>query len=185
METVVQLPELLQLGWCERGLGDEPWFPSDPEPVRVVAETPVALAVLGAWAAYWRARDRPIVVDDRSKGPYAWRSGLLSALAGRFGRTVASNERRIQAHLATEEEIEPTLDRCRRVLHLDDVSSSLGDAALYFLSELLRNVFEHAGSPLGAFVSGGHFPQTGRTSFAVVDLGVTVPHHIQRRWKHQ
>jgi anti-sigma regulatory factor (Ser/Thr protein kinase) len=75
--------------------------------------------------------------------------------------------------------VEPILARVRRLLHLDHDSSM---AIAYCLSELLRNVFEHSGSELGAFVAAGYFPSSGRVTVSVADLGITVPAHIKRQF---
>jgi hypothetical protein len=184
---IVTLPKLLQLTWAETGPGPSGWFPpSVPDSVLEVhaAEPveyadPVAVAMVGAWAAQWSSLGVRIDVHDSVKSPYAWKSGLLSALAGRFGR-IAAPERQVQAHLREQTEIESLLGKLGPVLHLPDPATT--EAAQYCLSELLRNVFEHSGSVPGAFVGVGYFPKTDRVTIGVVDLGMTVPKHVSRRW---
>ena len=185
---IVNLPKLMQLTWAETGPEPCRWFPeSVPDGlIRVKCAAPVeyadpvAVAMFAAWAEIWTGRGVRIEIDESMQSPYAWRSGLLSAVAGRYGR-VATPERQVQAHLRDQSEIEAFLARLGPVLHVPDAATT--EAASYCLSELLRNVFEHSGSELGAYVAAGYFPRTDRVTIGVVDTGVTIPRHVSRTWE--
>jgi anti-sigma regulatory factor (Ser/Thr protein kinase) len=49
----------------------------------------------------------------------------------------------------------------------------------YIMSELVRNVLEHANSPIGAIVCAQYFKKTNRVSIGVVDLGVGIKKTIE------
>lgn len=180
------LPKLLRLEWCEAGLSGRAWdqVPVE-ESVKFLAVEPIAyvdpsaLAMLGAWAHQRKEAGGSIEIDESVRGLYAWRSGLLPALAGRFDTQVEASEHRFAVRVKHEWDIETALSPLRTVLHLDPETTN---AVIYCLSELLRNVFEHASSAPGAFLCASHFPKSGRVSLAVVDLGVTIPWHVARRW---
>lgn len=179
------LPRLLKLDWCTEALSDALWNGSDEESgvvIRALAPIeyvdPSALALLAAWGARMRERGVVVRIDDSAKSQYGWRVGLLTALAGKFPETVEASDHFVRARLRSELDIERALQHVRPVLHASEDES---DAVGYFLSELLRNVFEHAQSREGAFLAGGWFPNRGRVTLAVADLGLTVPVHFQRR----
>jgi len=192
-EVVARLPTKLQLDWCARGFDDVPWFLPGVEPhaagvdtrtIRISAERqpeaidPVALAVLAAWADHRKACGAITILDESAKSVHAYRGGLLRALVAKTasvaGPPVMAGKSRIltATHVSNSISIEPLLREIRPLLHLDKES---GEAVLYCFSELLRNVFEHSGSPRGAFVAAGHYPEKERVTIAVADLALL--HH--------
>lgn len=179
------LPPRVRFEWCAAGISDDLWSDSLTE-VRVTADAPpsyvgpVAQAMLAAWGARLRTRDVAVEIDDSVKSRWAWQSGLLSALAGRSDAWAKQGTTWVRAHLESEPQIEETLHQVLRVMGLADADAA--KAVSYFLSELLRNVFEHSGSAEGGFVTAGRF-QSGRVTLAVVDLGMTVAGHVSQRWK--
>ena len=50
----------------------------------------------------------------------------------------------------------------------------------YVVTELVRNVLEHASSPIGAMVCAQYFSRTNRLSLGVADMGVGIRHSITR-----
>jgi anti-sigma regulatory factor (Ser/Thr protein kinase) len=187
-DLCLRLPPLVQLEWCSEGFAHFPWFSSleTGRRIRLMADRPlsyvdpVACTMLAAWAHHRAALSSPVVIDDSAKSPYAWRIGLLSALAGHFKGVDTATERLLQiTNLSSEAQIQPFLSKIRGLLHLDSETSV---ALAYCLSELLRNVFEHSGSRSGAFVAASYFSKTDRVTISVADLGVTVPVHIKRQF---
>lgn len=164
---------------------DFPWQVIDRAPMHLclAAQAPIEyvdpfmLAAFGAWAYAAKHRGFQVEIDDTVKTPTTWRNGLLSALAGKFGEGRTESETRFFAHVQLQTDINAALDRLAPVLHLDEESTK---AVRYCLSELLNNVFEHSGSPEGAFMQAGWFPKTQRVSLAIADLGGTIPTHIGR-----
>jgi anti-sigma regulatory factor (Ser/Thr protein kinase) len=65
------------------------------------------------------------------------------------------------------------------LLHLDRDPASLA-AVRHCISELLRNVLEHAGSPDGAFVCAHNYSERDprRVSIAVADCGIGIAQHL-------
>jgi len=190
------LPSVIKLGWCESKdggcpaelpAGDARLVIKSRSPVQYV--DPVALAMLAAWSERMRSSGASVDIDESLKSVYSWRSGLLSALAGRFDQCELSSDKVLRKRVAKEQEIEALVGEIRLLSVGGKLSETapvdLDKAVRYFVSEMLRNVFEHSQSPLGAYVCGGYFPTTDRVSFAVVDVGVTVPRHIQARWKEK
>lgn len=179
----ISLPPLLDLNWCKDGL--MPLLGDDAVSRQVQAEEPIryagvtALAMLAARATQLAEKENRLQLHHSVKGTYAWRSGLLSALSGRFESKFKRDDRQVLSHLLSEQDIEAVLASLAPVLHLE---SDLEDAVNYFLAELLRNVFEHSGAPDGAYLAAGFFPHKQRLTISVVDLGMTVPRHISQRW---
>lgn len=191
--VAVELPDLLQLAWCESGLSALPACADTgaPDVVRFAAHRPIryvdpaALALLGSWGSRWIAQGRSVEVDDSLKGPYSWRIGLLTALAGKFGSSGTHTNNAILFKVDTDGQIGATLDELVRLLGVTRLDVELAKAVQYFVSEILRNVFEHSQSEAGAFLAAGYFPKVQKLTLAVADSGVTVPKHVQRRWKEK
>jgi len=180
----LRLPPALNLEWCTGAFSTKLW-PEAPCTFDVKAEAapeyagPLAQALVAAWGAWCRSHEATVRIDDSVKSRYAWRSGLLSGLAGRLDRWEAVGPDWLRAHVMSEAQIKAVVGRVIGVFRAR--STDAGDAVSYFLSELLRNVFEHSGSLHGALVTAGRFT-SGRATLAVVDLGMTVPAHVRRRW---
>jgi anti-sigma regulatory factor (Ser/Thr protein kinase) len=185
----IQLPKLLQLEWCSRGFGDLPWAaePVPDERVRVMAEgpveyvDPVASAMLAAWAARWRSKGGLVDVDDSAKSPYAYRLGLLGALAGKT-LDEATTDRVVPVVAVQEDRKNNLLARIRPLLHLDPDTTQ---AVAYCLAELMTNVFEHAARDAIAYVAASYFPKTDRVTIAVADVGKTIPRDIRDRYERE
>lgn len=184
----ITVPDDLLLGTVIEGpvSGDWVWDQA-PGTLTVKAKAPIshaepaALAALAAWADFQRARGVTLELDDSLKSPYAWRIALLASLAGRSltspssvtdflqptpVRTVAENTALLQA-------IGPLLNLSTEQQRVTVISC---------LSEILRNVVEHAESERGAYVCCSHFRKADRVSIAVVDTGVGVPTTIRRKY---
>jgi hypothetical protein len=69
------------------------------------------------------------------------------------------------------------------LLHLDDQPEGLA-AVRYCVSELIRNVMEHSGSPEGAYVCGHRYLGKGlkRVTIAVADCGNGIATHLGRSY---
>jgi hypothetical protein len=147
---------------------------------------PFALATLSAWGAWLRSQSIPLTVVNA--GPhlrYAARMRLFEHLgfdyrtsqveheeAGRFLPVTQVTERSAVAGVIAD---------ISALLHLDDDPDSL-TAVQFCVSELLRNVLEHASAAEGAFVCAQRFPNLPypRVSIAVADCGVGVRTHLAR-----
>ncbi len=70
------------------------------------------------------------------------------------------------------------------LLHLDKAPEQ-AEAIRYVVSELLRNVLEHASAANGAIVAAQYYPKTNRISIGIVDTGVGIKQTINyshRAW---
>ncbi len=54
------------------------------------------------------------------------------------------------------------------------------DSIRYVFSELARNVIEHAGSPIGAFLCAQYYKPTNRVSIGIADAGIGIRRSITR-----
>lgn len=147
--TTIRLPRTVRLDMME-GLGSSGWCwdaAAGSKAVRVACTTPpveyvepVAVAMLGAWARYQRGRGCEVVIDDSLRSPTSFRSGLLSAIAG---RSSGGSEGREFIWLPRDSDPESALielvDRVVRPPY-----QAAEQIARYCLSEFARNVFDHA-----------------------------------------
>jgi hypothetical protein len=83
------------------------------------------------------------------------------------------------AQVARRDEVAGVIGNISALLHLQDDPEGLS-AVQYCVSELLRNVLEHSGSPDGAFVAAHRYQGTGphRVTIAVADCGRGIANHI-------
>lgn len=168
----IRLPALDSLA----ALGDGPaggwgWTP-DEAVVEITASRPptmiepVAAAMLAAWAAHHRRRSRSILIDHALQSPAAYRSGLLTALAGRAHLKEAEPCLLRPVRVCDEVEMEAKLRPLVEGMNLPDEVTA--DAALHILEDLCRNVFHHART--GG--EGAHFAASYDPDVQLVRLGV-------------
>jgi anti-sigma regulatory factor (Ser/Thr protein kinase) len=146
---------------------------------------PIALTMVAAWGAYWRRAGRPIrVVNAGHQASYAARMGLLQALALEpvpESTTLHPASFLPVTQIRTRSDVGAVIGHVPALLHLEDDPESLA-AVQYCLSELVRNVLEHSGSPDGAFVCANRYtskpPQ--RVTIAVADCGRGIGGHLGR-----
>src|SRR5690606_3961789 len=81
----------------------------------------------------------------------------------------------------TGDDIRGVIADISALLHMQHSPESLA-AVQYCVSELLRNVIEHAGSPDGAFVCAQNFHEANpaRVTIAVADCGMGIRQHLER-----
>jgi hypothetical protein len=164
-EISLDLPDHLRLEHLLNGPGALGWlWDTEAEAIRVRAARPIEhiqpamMASLAAWAAWQRERrGRRVLLDPSLQVPYAWDVGLLSALAGRFDGTRKTSWSLPVLRIRTMAEQQTALRRLAEILHRIRDHDAF-DAVTYCLSEMVRNVFEHAATSLGAFVSASWFP---------------------------
>jgi hypothetical protein len=81
--------------------------------------------------------------------------------------------------VARREDVPAVIGNISALLHLESDPESLS-AVQYCVSELLRNVLEHSGSPDGAFVAAHRYTKKGphRVTIAVADCGRGIADHL-------
>ncbi len=157
------------------------FFPEAPEQFELVFHPqrghmqPFMLAMLGAWAHHWLKNGVSISCTN-AETPwvrYLTRMGLFEAL-------------KVDAPSAvTEHESAGRFIPLRRLDCVSDVKTFIADtvpllhhsqhpdALTYCLSELTRNVFEHAGG-VPAFACAQYYPSAQRVSIGVADTGIGI-----------
>lgn len=182
----IVLPESLLLGLAGEGPIGGTWRWEEPHShLRIRSERPVthaepaALACLAAWSTHLRSRGVTLHIDDSLKSPYLWRTGLLSALAGRPSAGIPQEDYLPPTRITSQEERPELFRRLTPILRLQDDNQRA--VVLKCVGEILNNVHEHSNSESGAFVCCSYFPQSDRVSLAVADTGNGVPSDIRRK----
>ncbi|WP_106094111.1 STAS-like domain-containing protein [Enhygromyxa salina] len=140
---------------------------------------PIAVAMLGAWATYQRELGRDIIIDRSLQSPIAFRSGLLSALAG---RTKGGSTTSLFFRLCTEQETQDKLGSfVEAILKTTPEAERI---AHYCLADLAQNVFDHARTGgQGAFCAVSLDKRTSRVRLAVADCGQGIPATIKPHYE--
>lgn len=146
---------------------------------------PMALVMIAAWGAWCRRQGYPIKV--RNQGPHAAymaRMKLFEHLGVPYdARPVTEREEAGRflpvTQIARREDVPAVIGNISALLHLQDDPESLS-AVQYCVSELLRNVLEHSGSPDGAFVAAHRYTKKAphRVTIAVADCGRGIADHL-------
>jgi hypothetical protein len=127
--------------------------------------------MLAAWAEHWRARGAEILcTNTEAKGvAYAQRMGLFKFLPAELSGVLEEHE---EAGRFVE------LQRVRKQADLTKLIADLGgilrlpeliEVVQYLVSEMTRNVLEHAGAD--AYVCVQHYKKAGRVSIGIADCG--------------
>jgi hypothetical protein len=149
---------------------------------------PVGLAMLAAWGVWCRRQGLQVQCKNLGqRANYAARMKLFEHLGVDF--QTSQNEREEAGRfmplrqVRTQSELNGVIGDLSALLHLDRQQDALA-ASQYCLSELLRNVIEHAHAPDGAFVCAHNFSGRGihRVTIAVADCGVGIRQHLGTRY---
>jgi len=145
---------------------------------------PFGLAMLAAWGRWCYRNGINIEVENLGRtADYVWRMHLFDYLGVNYtpNRTEREESGRflpiIQVKNGTD--IRGVIGSISALLHLQNNPESLA-AVQYSISELLRNVIEHSGSPDGAFVCAHNFAtaKKSRVTIAVADCGIGIREHL-------
>ncbi len=147
---------------------------------------PWAAAMFGAYARWLQVAEGCEVeawINDQSKaGRFLRQIGLPELLAGTRAPDRPEDSNRLvslrQVHQS--QDIQPCVTSIMRLLEVDD--QEMADAVKYALVELLRNVVQHAHSPVGAVVTALYYWTAGIVSLTVVDAGCGIAASLQQRY---
>jgi anti-sigma regulatory factor (Ser/Thr protein kinase) len=150
-------------------------------PPGVVHVHPVVICVLAAEAARVReAGEAVVLVGEIEKGSYLDQMGLRQHLTGvehGSGSFTDPTGRFISiSQVVDNSSLNTFVSDFVPILHAPPQTAL---AFSYVLSELIRNVLEHSGSPSGAFVA-AELDEDGTIRLGVVDAGIGVPASIRR-----
>lgn len=145
---------------------------------------PFALAIIAAWGAWCRRHRMGVRVQNLTHlADYAWRMRLFEHLGVDYNPQRQEYEEAGRflplRNVRTGEDARAVIADISALLHLSHDPASLA-AVRHCLSELIRNVLEHAGSPEGAFVCAHNYTEREprRVSIAVADCGVGIAEHL-------
>lgn len=163
--------------------GDEPVALIEFNPDYMHLE-PMGLAMIAAWGAWCKRNNKEIEVRNISKRTdYAARMRVFQQIGIEYNRTITEHEEIGRflplRNIKTQNDIRAVLADVSALLHLHDNPDSLATVQ-YCMSELLRNVIEHSGSPDGAFVCAHNYTGKGphRVTLAVADCGRGISQHL-------
>lgn len=133
---------------------------------------PAGLVAVAAWVDRVRRGSVSIRLDDSVKSRYAWNTGLLGALVGHLpsAESVRTADNWFPLCGATDAITEKLSGRVSVLLKVPGEDSRA--ALAYMISEMVRNVDEHAFSNGPAFFAAGWFQNQRRLCFAVGDGGI-------------
>jgi anti-sigma regulatory factor (Ser/Thr protein kinase) len=147
---------------------------------------PIALAATAAWGAWCHRRGKRIFVENLSRrADYAARMKLFQHLGLTYEADFVEHEEAGRflpiSQVVRHGQVGGVIGSISALLHLEDDPESLA-AVQYCVSELIRNVLEHSGSPDGAFVCAHRYTgsSTPRVTIAVADCGRGIASHLGR-----
>lgn len=147
---------------------------------------PVALAMAAAWGRWAIRQGYRLRADNLGrKTTYAGRMKLFEHLGVDFDPGIQEREAAGRfvplTNIRDSKDVRNVMGDISALLHLQEDPETLS-AVQYCVSELLRNVLEHSGSPDGAFVCAHRFAEKEphRVTIAVADCGQGIPAHLGR-----
>lgn len=182
----IHLPNSAFLGNIESFVGrlrfDEPERLDITMHPRWVAIHPMVLAMTAALGLEVRRRGGEVTfeVHDVRSLPYMIRLGLFDVLGIEVDRQIDEHEAAGRfiplTSLRTGTDLRNFLVDMIPLIHAPPEQA---ESIKYVVSELVRNVVEHAGAPNGAIVCAQYFNKNGRLSIGVVDTGVGIARTIR------
>ena len=147
---------------------------------------PMALSMIAAWGAWCRRRDLEIKVGNLGRHTrYAARMKLFDHLGVNYDAGIVAHEeagRFLPVTQVTDRVgLTGVIGDISALLHMESDPDGLA-AVQYCVSELIRNVLEHSGSPDGAFICAHRFTKKKphRVTIAVADCGQGIAEHLGR-----
>lgn len=144
---------------------------------------PVALAIAacaGATATHqgWKTTGS---VPNVSSAPYLVRMKLFDYLGVKSPRKIEEHEEAGRfvplTQIRTAQDLRQTIANLIPLLH---TNPAVADPIRYVVSELGRNVLEHANSPVGGFVCAQYFRDQQRIAIGMADAGIGIAAAIRR-----
>lgn len=155
-------------------------------PKRFVLMAPFALAMLAAWSeeCFKKACHLHCYIDHVENPnvlKYAWRMNLMEFMRINYNPGYQRHEpsgRFIPiTKLTTSTELKEFLIDMIPMLHL---SADHSNAIKYCFSELIRNVFEHAGSSIPAYACAQYYKKSRKISIGIADCGKGILSSLRR-----
>jgi signal transduction histidine kinase len=148
-----------------------------------VSVHPVVLSAVAAIAAEFKINDLPIILPELIEPkslPYFIRMGLFDCLGIESPKDIMVHEGSGRfvplRNITSSDQLGHFITDMIPLLHAKPENA---DPIKYVVSELLRNVLEHADSPVGAFICAQYFKNTNRVSIGVADRGIGITSSIR------
>ena len=149
---------------------------------------PMALAMTAAWGGWCKRKGLSFEIENLggTHASYAARMRLFHHLDIPY---VARLEEKEEAgrfmpltNVRDANDLNKVIGNVSALLHLDKEPNGLA-AVRYCVSELVRNVLEHSGSPEGGFVCAQRYVgEVDRVSIAVADCGHGIAEHLSHSY---
>jgi hypothetical protein len=191
MSRTIQVPRILRDEDLSQFFERWTWFLRQSEPVVLDFQDCTFLAPW-AWAlftayALWLQEVRGLAVTARIRGDtrageYGRRLGVGTHLPIPDGPVPPIDEMRTSplARIQTGRDIQTFADSTLKLLSIPD--PDIEGALKYSLIELMRNVVQHAASPIGGLAAAQYFPRADHVQIVVVDVGVGLRATLQRKY---
>lgn len=147
---------------------------------------PMALSMIASWGAWCRRNGYTVTVNNLGRhAHYAARMRLFQHLGVDYDPHIAAREEAGRflpvTQVTNRTDLTGVIGDISALLHMDSEPDGLA-AVQYCVSELIRNVLEHSGSPDGAFVCAHRYTKKRphRVTIAVADCGQGVAEHLGR-----
>ena len=153
------------------------WQDDPDSPVEIIVEPglhigPWAATLLSAYSIWLKeVRKKDVFIDYENNSPtgqFIENIGLPSTLGYNGDVPIRKNFVPL-TRVNTNKDIKPFIDKTAELLDLDD--TELADALKYSLTELLRNVVQHAHSRIGGIASAVYYPTKGIVEITIADIG--------------
>ncbi len=155
---------------------------------RWVHMDPMALAMTAAWGAWCKRKELNFEVENLggTHASYAARMKLFHHLDIPYVAPLAEKEEAGRfmplTNVRNANDLNKVISDVSALLHLDKEPNGLA-AVRYCVSELVRNVLEHSGSPEGGFVCAQRYVgDIDRVSIAVADCGYGIAEHLSHSY---
>ncbi len=146
-----------------------------------IAVHPVVLSLVAALGLPIKPKNIICEALTAKSAHYLQRMGLFRFLGIKSGIKIAEHEpagRFIPlTQIKNSEELSYFIKEMIPLLHLQPTQVN---PIKYVVSELVRNVIEHAASPTGAIVSAQYYPKSNRIAIGIVDTGVGIKKTINK-----
>lgn len=148
---------------------------------------PMSLAMTAAWGGWCQRNNIPLEIENLADthATYAARMKLFQHLGISFVPAMDEKEEAGRfmpiTNVKSADDVNKIIGNVSALLHLDKEPNGLA-ALRYCISELVRNVLEHSGSPEGAYVCAQRYVGNGlkRVSIAVADCGAGILAHLSK-----
>lgn len=161
----------------------------NPEELRIsfnpnwVSVHPVILAAVASIAEECRMTGVPVIIPEQLAPrslPYFIRMGLFDYIGMEPPQTITFHEGSGRfvplAKITSGDALGHFITEMIPLLHAEPENA---DPIKYVVSELIRNVLEHAASPVGALICAQYFKSTNRVSIGVADRGIGITNSIR------